>query len=451
MSTAGATLPAAADLAAAARDALDYAVRQSVDCARVTAGCTGEHRLVVTNNALSLAASTQERHVHILVHRQQKEGAASTNALSRTALCQSVDDALALARFAPADDCLVMPDAGQAPPAMPLPFLWDDAVGGLSLDCLREFIQAMQARLARDKRISIDRLEVSATRHWRGVFNTLGVEQGEFSSTIGWSVMGMAREGGVVGGFDYERRAVFRLDGALEEALRRCDAFCDRVVGNLRQARTPDYVGPVLLSPRAVQRLLMETVLYHCAGSSVANGTSRWAGKLGAAVVSPLLSVSDQPHDGVLAGARSFDRDGVPTRSRTLLASGILQSHLLDCQSARRIGARSTASAGGPFGLVCDPGKAGLADMQDARPELLMVDRFSGNLDPLTGDFSGVAKSSRLYRNGIDQGGVNGALISGNAFALLERVIAVSSAVDDVSGAMRLPWMLVDAVHVSGG
>lgn len=450
MNGAGAKSLGAEALTAAAHDALGHAAGQAADRARVTASCTSEQRLVAANGELVLASCAQARGMHVLVHRHQKEGAASTNALSRTALRGAVDDALALARLAPVDDALVMPDASQAPPAAPLPFLWDDAVGGLSLDRLREFTLAMQARLTRDSRVSIDRLEASARLRWRGVFNTQGVEQGEFSSTLGWSVMGMARGEDVAGGFDYERRAVFRLEGALEHALARCDEFCERVVGNLRQARAPDYVGPVLLSPRAVERLLLETITYHCSGRSVANGTSRWAGRLGSAVASPRLSVSDQPHDGALSGATAFDRDGLPTRPRVLLAGGVLASYLFDCYSARRAGARSTASAGGPFGLVCAPGQESLDDMKHARPELLVVERFSGNLDLPTGEFSGVAKSSRLYRNGADQGCVNGALIAGNAFSLLERVIAVSSTVDQVSGAARLPWMLVDAVHVSG-
>jgi PmbA protein len=446
-----ATLPPVGELKAAAHDALDDAAARGADRARVTASCTSEQRLVVANNELSLAACAQSRRIHVLVHRHQREGAAATNTLARTALRERVDDALALARFSPADDCLVMPDAAQAPPAAPLPFLWDEALANVSLDWLRGFTQAVQARLARDRRVSIDRLEVSAVRRWRGVFNTLGVEQAESATTLGWSVMGMASGDGAVGGFDYERRAVFHLDGALENALQRCDEFCERVVGNLRQARAPAYVGPVLLSPRAVQQLLVGTILYHCSGHSVADGKSRWAGKAGSPVASASLSVADQPHDGALAGATAFDRDGLPTQPRTLLASGILQSHLFDCYSARRVGRQSTASAGAPFGLACAAGPAALADMKNARPELLMVDRFSGNLDQLEGDFSGVAKSSRLYRNGADQGCVNGVLIAGNVFALLDRVLAVSSTVENVSGTMRIPWMLLDGVHVSGG
>lgn len=450
---AAATLPARA-LEKAGREALDHAARQSAERAWVTASCTAscaaEQRLVAANGELALAASTRTQRIRVLVQRCRREGAAATNALSRAALRRTVDDALALARFAPADDGLVMPDALQAPPAAALPFLWDDALAGMPLEGLRDFTLALQARLARDSRVMVDRLEVRAVARWRGVFNTLGVEQAEFATTLGWSIMGMARGADVVGGFDFERRAVFRLDGALEQALARCDAFCERVVGNLRQARAPDYKGAVLLSPRAVGQLLIETIVYHCAGRSILDGSSRWAGRIGSAVASPLLSLADAPHDGGLSGATAFDRDGLPTGARALLAAGVLQSYLLDCHGAARLGAVSSASAGGPFGLVCAPGTTSLAAMRAAQAEVLMVDRFSGNLDPATGDFSGVAKSSRLYRQGVDQGCVSGALVAGNAFALLERVLAVSSIADEVGGTMRLPWMLVEGIHVSG-
>ena len=86
----------------------------------------------------------------------------------------------------------------------------------------------------------------------------------------------------------------------------------------------------------------------------------------------------------------------------------------------------------------------------NARNELLVVDRFSGNIDPIKGDFSGVAKSSRLYKNGTDQGGVAETMIAGNLFDTLNSILDVSSLVEDISGAMQMPWMLVDGVSVSG-
>jgi PmbA protein len=436
-------------LRAAADDALACAHAQGADRTRVVARCSSEQRLVVANKEFALGAAAQTQQIGIVVHKGQKLGAAASNVVRSADLRQSVEDAMALARFSVADPCLLMPDAKQAPVADQLPFLWDQAMSELPLSGLQEFTQAMYARLTRDRRVSIDRLEVSVGSQWRGLYNSLGVAQSESQTLLRWSVMGMALDHDLVSGFDYERRAVFSLDTALDTALLACDRFCERVLGNLRLAKAPAYTGVVLLSPRAAHRLLMDTVWYHLSGHSVVDGKSRWADQLGAQVVSTLLHLSDQPHDARFTGATGFDQDGCPTQPRVLLDGGTLVSHALDCYSANRLGRSSTASGGGPFALVCGAGQTDLAAMKNAQPALLMVDRFSGNIDPLKGDFSGVAKSSRLYRNGEDQGCVSGALIAGNVFHLLEHVLAISSEAENVAGALHMPWMLIDGVTVS--
>jgi PmbA protein len=96
------------------------------------------------------------------------------------------------------------------------------------------------------------------------------------------------------------------------------------------------------------------------------------------------------------------------------------------------------------------PGLDDLKTMMNARAEMLVVDRFSGNIDPIKGDFSGVAKSSRYFMNGADKGAVSETMIAGNLFEALREVLAVSSVTEDVSGSMQLPWVLIDHVSVTG-
>jgi predicted Zn-dependent protease len=79
-----------------------------------------------------------------------------------------------------------------------------------------------------------------------------------------------------------------------------------------------------------------------------------------------------------------------------------------------------------------------------------MVDRFSGNSDPIKGDFSGVAKSSRLFQRGEDRGSVTETMIAGNFFAIADAVLAVSKEVEIVSGGFASPYVLVDGVSVTG-
>jgi PmbA protein len=88
--------------------------------------------------------------------------------------------------------------------------------------------------------------------------------------------------------------------------------------------------------------------------------------------------------------------------------------------------------------------------MMNARSEILVVDRFSGNIDPIKGDFSGVAKSRHYFKNGTDMCAVAETMIAGNLFEVLNKVMAVSSVTEDLSGSMQMPWMVVDGVSVTG-
>ena len=81
----------------------------------------------------------------------------------------------------------------------------------------------------------------------------------------------------------------------------------------------------------------------------------------------------------------------------------------------------------------------------------LLVQRFSGSVDPASGDFSGVAKSARWVEEGEEQRSVRETLFSGNAFELLGRLIALSSTSEVVMGSAIAPWALIDDVSVTAG
>lgn len=435
----------------AALDILTYAKKRGADRAKISASATIERRLVIENKEFSLANTLETQKFGILVHKDQKKGSASLNNINSDSLKQSVDDALTLANFSVADPYLTMPDTTEAPTAKNLPFLFDDDLAERSLSDLQEFAQTVLTRLIRDKRVSLDKCEFSISATWHGLYNSLGMKQSEVQTALGWSYFGMAVDGDEVSGFDYDGRHAYKWDHSLALAIEDADKFCEKVVSNLRPGKSPTYKGQVLLSPRAVEEILLGTILYHASGSSVMDGKSKWNESIGKKVVSPLLTITDHPHDERFTGASAFDGDGLPTRNHAIIKHGVLNLHLHDCYSAKRSGTKSNACSGAPFAMIVAPGNGDLKSMRSARSEILLVDRFSGNIDPIKGDFSGVAKSSRLLTNGQDAGPVSETMIAGNLFEVLEQIVSISTTQELVSGAMLLPWILVDNVSVSAG
>ena len=114
-------------------------------------------------------------------------------------------------------------------------------------------------------------------------------------------------------------------------------------------------------------------------------------------------------------------------------------------------GARSVPGLG-CHAIAVAPGHGG--DPNELRRQLdrgLVVQRFSGSVDPASGDFSGVAKSARWVEGGEEQRSVRETLFSGNAFELLGRLIALSSIGEVVMGSAIAPWALIDDVSVTAG
>jgi PmbA protein len=430
--------------------AMAEAKKLGADQCKVATGASYSRRLNVENKQFALANSLASRSIGILVHKDKKKGSASVNTADERAVKQAVADALALASYSVADPALVLAGPDEAPTARDLPFLWDDALAETELEALQGMMQEALGRVTRDPRVALDKFDMSIDVSWHGLFNSLGVRQQQSQTMAGWSYFGMARDGDEVTGFDYDGSSSFNVTDILPRALADAERFATKVTGFLKPVRCPTYKGPILLTPRAVQEILIGMIMYHASGRSVMDGKSKWDKALGTQVLSPTLTITDHPHDPRFAGATSYDGDGLPTRDHKLVDRGVLNMHLHDCYSAKRTGAKSNAMSGGPFAMAVAGGDKRLDDLRAARNELLVVDRFSGNSDPVKGDFSGVAKGSRLVRGGQDAGAVTETMIAGNFFEFAKTVLGVSRETEMISGSFLAPYILIDGVSVTG-
>jgi PmbA protein len=105
-----------------------------------------------------------------------------------------------------------------------------------------------------------------------------------------------------------------------------------------------------------------------------------------------------------------------------------------------------------PHAVVVGAGTGGTrADLERALGRGLYVQRFSGTVDPASGDFSGVAKSARWIEGGVPVRSLKETLLSGNAFALLKKIVALSSRSERCSGSARAPYAIVDDISVTAG
>lgn len=442
-----------------AGELLDLAQAAGADEAEVCAVRAESVGVRFEQGDLKLTTVDEGTTLGLRVLRGKSQGFASTNQTDADSLRTIAADANSLASISPPDDANVFPSP---PPVETSLDLVTPGVADLSIteavECARELVART---LAVDPRISIDQARLEVQRTSVAVRSTQGVRVAESDAVIGLSLFGMAVDGDDVGGFDYwgdTVRSLSHLDEHVEETIQR---FTSAALGNLNAGAAETYHGPVLFSPAAFLDVFISPLVSAASAVAVQRGRSALAGKVGQSVAHESLTITDDPFDRRLAGAASFDREGVPTRRFPLLEAGVLTGLLYNGYAAAVDGRESTGHATGGArsvpGLGCHalsvaPGQGGTPhELRQQLDRGLLVQRFSGSVDPASGDFSGVAKSARWVEDGEEQRSVRETLFSGNAFELLGRLIALSSTSEVVMGSAIAPWALIDGVSVTAG
>ena len=233
--------------------------------------------------------------------------------------------------------------------------------------------------------------------------------------------------------------------GSGDEQLRWLDVYkrqpyvigrklAEKVVKSLGATSVPSFRGSVILTPYAGLDLLIEPIVFSINAENIQNGQSQWKGKLDSRVSSPLLSITDDPTLPRQVGSSAFDREGVPTKPLAILERGILSNYLYNCYTARRDGLQSNGHAVGSdqsvpgigvTNLVVAPGKVSLEEMIEGTSKGLVVNRYSGSVDPVSGDFSGVVKGGHYIESGKVIQPVKEVMIAGNIYELLGQILSL--------------------------
>jgi PmbA protein len=408
---------------------------------------------------LKLAQVDEGSTLGLRVFTGKRLGFSSTNQEDERSLAAAARDAVALAKLSPPDEPNRLPDASAPGPA---PIRVDPEIAELPIERAVAIGLDLVARTrAIDPRLSIDSAGFEVTRATSAIRSSRGVSASESDAVVSFNVFGMAIDGQDVGGFHYTGDVLRTLGGLDAAVLDVAREFAEVALGNLGAQKAESYRGPVLFAPDAFLEVFVAPLVSAASAIAVQRGRSPLRGRLGERVASDVLAIRDDPTDATLAGACAFDREGTPCGRFAIVEGGILKSFLYNAYAAAVEGRASTGHARGsprstpglgPHAIVVAGGTGGTRDeLQRALGRGLFVQRFSGTVDPASGDFSGVAKSARWIEGGSVVRPLRETLISGNAFALLARVLALGSESARCMGSARAPYALIDDVAVTAG
>jgi len=124
-------------------------------------------------------------------------------------------------------------------------------------------------------------------------------------------------------------------------------------------------------------------------GGNLYRKTSFLVDSLGKEVFSPLVSIDECPFEPQGMASSAFDDEGVAARKRPIVQNGVVAGYFLGSYSARKLGMKSTGSAGGHHNLVVRSEGPDFEGMLRAmRRGLLVTELLGQGINLLTGDYS---------------------------------------------------------------
>ena len=432
------------------RDAVSFAI----DTAQ-KAGATAE---VGVTKVSGLSVSTRLQEIEnveftndgalgISVYLGQQKGNASTSDLSEEAIKNTVEAALAIAKYTSPDDCTGLADKELM--AFEAPDL--ELYHGASVDveqATKLALEAEKSALEYDAKI-VNSNGASFNSHTgvRVYGNTHGMLQSYLSSRYSLSCS-------VIGGEldqlenDYEYTVSREFD-ALSSANWVGQNCAKKVIARLNPQKLTTREVPVIFL-NDVATGLISHLTGAISGGSLYRKASFLLDHLGKQVLPDWFQISERPHLLKRLASTPFDSEGVRTQDLEIIQDGVLQTYLLTSYSGRKMGMQSTGHAGGIHNWLVKPNLTGglTALLRQMGTGLLVTDVMGQGVNIVTGDYSRGA-AGFWVENGEIQYPVAEITIAGQLPDMLKNIVAVADDVEHRSN-IQTGSILLDKMKISG-
>jgi PmbA protein len=392
--------------------------------------------------------------VYIGDRPKARRGHANTSDFSAAALSSTVEAAAAIARKTAVDDCAGPPEPGEFARAPELARLNLDLFHPWDLgteEAIRLARRTERAAFALSPMISNSEGATVSAQHSQFMFaNSLGFMHGFPASRHTLSLSVIAEERGLMQRDDWYSSARVAGKVAKPEALG--EYAGRRVLARLGARKISTRQAPVLFeAPAAVG--LIGSFVSAASGGNLYRKSSFLVDALGKAVFAKGVSIEERPHEPRALASSPFDDEGVATRERIVVRNGVLEGYFLGSYSARKLGLKSTGSAGGNHNLVVAPcgstAAPGLPGMLKLLGKGLLVTEMMGQgVNLLTGDYSRGA-SGFWVEDGEIAYPVEEITVAGNLKDMFRGIAAVGRD-QVVRGAYRCGSILVENMTIAG-
>ena len=383
----------------------------------------------------------------ISVYVGQQKGNASTSDLTPEAIKNTVEAALAIAKYTSPDEC-----AGLA----------DKELMAFNAPDL-ELYHAAEIDVDKAVQLALD-TEKAALEHDERIVNSEGAS---FNAHTGVRVYGNSH--GILQSYLSSRYSLScSVIAEHQEQLERDYEYT--VARDINQLAQPNWVGenaaqkaiarfpPKKLATQEAPVIFLNDVatglISHLAaaisGGSLYRKASFLLDHLGKQVLPDWFEIAERPHLIGQLASTPFDSEGVRTQDMEIIRNGILQTYLLTSYSGRKLGMQSTGHAGGIHNWLIKPNSSGklTALLRQMNRGLLVTEVMGQGVNLVTGDYSRGA-AGFWVENGEIQYPVAEITIAGQLPDMLRNIVAVADDIEHRSN-IQTGSILLEKMKISG-
>jgi PmbA protein len=427
---------------AAGVDVADYAVKAALkagaDEAQVSHSFSELFEVTYDNTDIGLVRTTVNDQVGMTFFVNGAKGQSSITGRSNDLMEQAAAEAVAAARAGVADPANGVFD-GDPTPLVQLGHLEPDA------DNKIDAIKRHQEYVAENyPLIKMRDSTYEFGNVWRSFVNSKGLQHQERRSGYTVSAIFSAKDGQKATSFNYTGATAVDPFAEIRDAATLVQLLSDTMASFDPKSVPETFVGDVIFTSDSAPTFI-STVLGSLSGYTLMRGTSPFQESLGQVVADTRLSIHNRTQSAAFPLASTFDSDGVPTADRAVINNGVLENHLIDWYTSRKLGRDLT---GGMSAIDVAPGDQSLDDIIANTKRGIILGRYSGGQPNQQLDFSGVAKNSFYVEDGKVQFAINETMIAGNFAELLKNIRAIGSSAVNF-GSRSYPAIAVTGVTIS--
>jgi len=411
-------------LKAIASDALAHARAKGASACEAEASDGYGQTVTVRKGEVETIEYNRDKSLTVTVYIGKRKGYASSADFSPRAIKDAVEAALTIARFTASDDCAGLADPeelARGSQDLDLFHPWE-----LPVERAIEIAKACEsAAFALDKRIvNSEGASVSCQQWHFALANSHGFTDGFPTSRHYLSCAVIAAENGHMQRDDWYVSQRAPGDLARPEAVG--DYAGRRALARLRSRKIGTVQVPVLFEAPVANGLLGQFVSA-VSGGSLYRKASFLLDSLGKEIFSPIVTIVERPHLKRGSASSWFDDEGVATRDRDVVKKGVLQGYFLGSYSARKLGMKTTGSAGGNHNLILEGGTLDLPGLIGKMGRGLLVTELMGHgVNLVTGDYSRGA-AGYWVEGGEIRYPVEEITIAGNLRDMFRAIVAIGN------------------------